>query len=521
MRPVDTVVVGGGASGLVVAVALARGGSKVVVVERSPALGGALREIEFAPGFKAAPLAGDLGWIPPEVARGLGITLGATVAPAVSVATADGSGGWLEFKSDPAATAAGIRKYSAKDADKWAAFTTRVHKISGFLGALYVAPPPRIDADSLGEFFELLKLGRKLKGLGNAEMIEVLRTIPMSVAELLDDWFESDVLKGAVAANAITDICQGPMGGGTAFNLLHNHVGLAAGAIRGRPVPAEGGTGLVRQLADLARSVGVEIMTGVAVRQVLVANDRVSGVGLESGDQIGCREVVSSLDPYQSLLGLVDPVHLDPDVIRAVRTIRFRGVVSKVMVALDGLPPLPTGSAGLGAISISPSIRYLERAFDATKYGHSSAAPYVEVRFPSVDHPELAPSGKHVAILHVQYTPYQLRAGSWGAAEKAALGDLAVATVDQALPGFSGRVLHRTVLAPPDIETEFGLREGAINQGEMTLDQILFMRPIAGWSRYATPVPGLFLCGSGTHPGGGVTGASGWLAAQAVLKARK
>lgn len=521
MNQVDTVVIGAGASGLVAAVALARGGSRVVVVERSSTIGGALREIEFAPGFKAAPLAGDLGWIPPEVARGLGLTLPAPVAPAVSVASTDGSGGWLELRTDQAATAASIRKYSAKDAGQWPAFAARVHKISGFLSALYVAPPPRIDADSLSEFLELLKLGRKLKGLGNAEMIEVLRTIPMSVAELLDDWFESDALKGAVAADAITDLCQGPLGGGTAFNLLHHHVGLAAGAIRGRPVPADGGVGLVKQLAELARSVGVEIRTGSGVAQVVVGNDRVSGVRLDSGDQIECRDVVSSLDPYQSLLGLVDPVHLDPDVIRAVRNIRFRGVVSKVMVALDGLPPLPGEGGSVGAISISPSVRYLERAFDATKYGQRSEAPYVEVRFPSTGRPDLAPSGKHVAVLHVQYTPYRLRSGSWGPAERSALGDLALATVDQALPGFAARVLHRVVLAPPDIEAEFGLREGAINQGEMTLDQILFMRPFAGWSRYATPVPGLFLCGSGTHPGGGVTGASGWLAAQAVLKARK
>ena len=521
MTQVDTVVVGAGASGLVAAVALARGGSRVVIVERSPVIGGALREIEFAPGFRAAPMAGDLGWVPPEVARGLGISLGATPAPAVSVASADGAGGWLELRPDPAATAASIRRYSAKDADQWAAFTARVHKISGFLGALYVAPPPRIDADSLGEFLDLLRLGGKLKGLGNAEMIEVLRTIPMSVAELLDDWFESDVLKGAVAADAITDLCQGPMGGGTAFNLLHHHVGLAPGAIRGRPLPAEGGPGLVRQLADLARTVGVEIRTGVGVRRVEVTNDRVSGVLLESGDHISCRDVVSSLDPYQSLLGLVDPVYLDPDVIRAVRNIRFRGIASKVMVGLDGLPPLPAGAASVGAISISPSIRYLERAFDATKYGQRSEAPYVEIRFPSVGRPDLAPGGKHVAVLHVQYTPYRLRSGPWGPADKASLGDLAVATADQALPGFGARVLHRAVLSPPDIEAEFGLREGALNQGEMTLDQILFMRPIAGWSRYATPVAGLFLCGSGTHPGGGVTGASGWLAAQAVLKARK
>jgi len=521
MKSIDTVVIGAGTSGLVAAIALARAGSKVVVVERSEVVGGALRDIEFAPGFRAAPLAGDLGWLPPEVARGAGISLVPGRAPAVSVAAADGSGGWLELGPDVAATAAAIRKYSAKDAERWAAFCARVHNISGFLASLYLAPPPRIDADSVGEFLELLRLGRKLKGLGNAEMIEVLRTIPMSVAELLDDWFESDVLKGAVAADAITDICQGPMGGGTAFNLLHHHVGLDLGAIRGRTLPAGGSGGVVHELADRARAAGVDIRTGVAVRQVMVANDRVSGVLLESGDEIGCRDVVSSLDPYRSMLGMVDPVHLDPDVIRAVRNIRFRGVASKVMVALDSLPPLPTGSATLGALSISPSIRYLERAFDATKYGQRSEAPYVEVRFPSVDRPDLAPGGKHVAVLHVQYTPYRLREGSWGPAEKAALADRAVAVVDQALPGFGARVLHRAVLTPPDIEAEFGLREGALNQGEMTLDQILFMRPIAGWSRSATPVPGLFLCGSGTHPGGGITGASGWLAAQAVLKARK
>ncbi len=513
-RQFDTVVIGAGTSGLVAAIALARAGNKVLVVESASGPGGALREIEFAPGFRAAPLAGSGGWMPSEVARGIGIAAPARTAAPVSAP--DGAGGWLQLSADPTATAGSIRRFSARDADRWGAFAGRIHRLAGFLGALYQSPAPRIDADRLGEMLALLKVGRTLRGLGREEMVEVLRTVPMAVAELLDEWFESDLLKGTVAATAVTDLCQGPMSGGTAFNLLHHHVGASPGAIRA--VGHADGAALVTALVDRARAVGVEIRTGTSVRWVVVRDDRAEAVELSSGDQVTCRDVVSSLDPYRSLLELVDPIHLDPEFIQAVRNIRFRGAVSKVLVALDALPALPAGFSG--TISIAPSMRYLEQAYDATKYRTCSEAPYLEVAFPTLTNPALAAGGKHVAVIHVQFTPYRLRDGAWDGMRDQ-VGGAAIGIVDRFLPGFADRVRHRAVLAPVDLEREFGIREGAVSHGEMMLDQILFMRPVAGAAHYATPVRGYYLCGSGTHPGGGIVGASGWLAAQAVLQGRK
>lgn len=519
-RRVDTVVIGGGSDGLVTAIGLARAGSKVLVLEAGPSLGGVLNEVEFALGFRAAPLAHDLGWIPRDVMIGTGIQVEAVVrSDPTMVALTDGQP--LLLKRGVGDTAGGLRRFSARDADRWPAFAHHVQVITKFLGALYRVPPPRIDASSVGEFFTLAKLGRGLRGLGKREMIEVLRTIPLSAAEWLGDWFESDQLKGLLGALAVTDLAQGPMAGGTAFTFLHRHV-VAEMGVFGERLRFQGGpSALIAQLADRARSAGVEIATGATVDRIVVRDDRVDGVRLASGEETGCREVVSSLDPYRTLLELMDPVHLDPEFIHAVTNIRFRGASTKVLVALDSLPPIAgvSGGASTAGLMIADSIRHLEKASDAVKYGRCSEEPFIEIRFPSVGQPGLAPAGKHVAVLHVQYTPYRLREGVWDGISDH-IGARAVALVDRYLPGFADRVLDLAVFTPKDLEQRFGLREGAVSKGEMMLDQILFMRPVAGWSRYAMPVPGLFLCGSGTHPGGGITGMSGWLAAQAVLAGR-
>ncbi len=511
-----TIVIGGGSSGLVAAIGLARAGTKVILLEAGSGFGGVLRPIEFVPGYRALPMAGDPGWFPPEVARGIGLGMPEAGDPVARIIAPLDGDEWLEVHSDPAATAASLRRYAPADANAWPAFTARIHRLADFFRTLYVSAPPRIDADRLDEMVGFLKLGRKLRSLGRDEMVEVLRVVPMAVSELLDEWFQSDSIKGVVAADAVTDLCQGPCSGGTTFALLHRQVGSPPGGYRIR-----GGTdpsALITALVEQARRVGVDLRADARVSQVKIDDYRVRSVVLATGEEIACHEVVSTLDPYRSLLELVDPAWLDPDLIDAVRNIRFRGAVSKVMVALDGLPPLPAGFDG--RIALAPSIRYLERAYDATKYGRMSEAPYVEVRFPSIAHPDLAPSGKHVAVLHVQFTPYHLRDGNWDELRDA-VGDLAIRVAGERIPGFAELVRERVVLTPQDIERDFGLREGAVSQGEMMLDQILFMRPIPGWSQYAMPIGGLFLAGSGTHPGGGIVGASAWLAAQAVLGARQ
>ena len=517
-RTFDALVIGSEPDALVAAISLARAGSKVLLVESDGELGGTYREIEFAPGFRAAPLFPDLGHLDPEALRAIGYTPAAEPASDPTLIVL-GESAPLLLRPSVSDTAEGLKRFSDRDAARWPQFTQRVHALAGFLGELYRLPPPRIDADRAGEFVSLAGLGRKFRRLGTQGMIELLRALPMSAADWFDDEFESTLLKGALAALAVGDLCQGAMSGGTAFTFLHRHVGAAPGVIGERLRIKGGAAALVRTLAELARSAGVVIETGVAVRELVVRDGRVVGAQLASGEEVGCRAAISGLDPYRSLLGLVDAGHFDPEFIRAVRNIRFRGVTSTILLALDGLPAIPRLFAPpTGAVLMAPSLGYVERAYDATKYGRASDEPVIELRFPSVAQPELAPAGRHVAVLRVQYTPYHLRDEDWNR-QRDAMADRALATVERHLSGFSARILGRTVLTPLDIETRFGVREGAVSQGELMLDQILFMRPVAGASRYATPIAGLYLCGPGTHPGPGIIGASGRLAARALLAA--
>ncbi|MEO8450354.1 MAG: NAD(P)/FAD-dependent oxidoreductase [Gemmatimonadota bacterium] len=510
----DAIVIGGGTNGLVTATVLAKAGKRVVVLEANDAVGGGQRALEFAPGFRADPVAPDAGWISPAVAaaRGLRIDDLDLVWPEVSAPAPEG--GMLTLSRDVAKTQEAIRRFSAKDAERWPAFTARVHRIAEFLGLLYGAPAPDVDTTSLGELFKLAGLGLKLRGLGKTEMIELLRNVPMAVDEFLDEWFESDLLKALIGTGGVNNLQQGPRSGGTTFVLLHHHVGNPEGAIRTRPVPRAGMGLLTSRLLELARGAGVEIRTGASVQSILVRTDTATGVVLTSGEEVGGRAVISSADPFRTLLVLLDPVHLDPELIHAVRQIKFRGVAAKVLLALDGLPD--GGSSLGGIVSVAPSLTYVEKASDHAKYGRWSPEPWIEIRVPTVISPADAPAGKHAMVVHAQYAPYHLRDRDWSA-ERERFGDAVVATLERAIPGLAARIQSRTVLTPKDLESRYGYTEGAISQGELTLDQILFMRPVAGWARYQMPVPGLFLCGAGTHPGGGITGGSGLLAAREVL----
>jgi phytoene dehydrogenase-like protein len=513
-RAFDSIIVGGDTDGLIAAIALAARGSKVLLVDANAELGGTCREIEFAPGFRAAPLASDAGYVSPEVARMVG-TMPAAAAPADPAVISLADGEPLLLRSQVATTAAGLKSFSSKDAEQWPVFAERMAALAGFLAELYRVPPSRIDADTAGELIGFAKLARSYRGLGSGGMVDLLHTLPMALADLLDDWFESPRLKGVLAALGVMDVCQGPFAGGTAFTLLHRHVGAQPGVFSERLSLREGTATLVSTLAERARALGITIQTGTAIRQVLVRKGRVAGVMLESGEEIAARTVISSLDPYRSVLELLDPVHLDPQTIHAVRNIRFRGVTTKVLLALDALPSIPgTTSPPTGAVIVAPDIRYVERAYDATKYGECSEEPVIELRFPSITQPGLAPAGQHVGIVHIQCTPWRLRDEESGARERVV--ERALARIERHVPGFASRIRAQVVLTPADLEARFGVREGAVSQGEMMLDQILFMRPVPGLSRYATPVLGYFLCGAGVHPGAGITGAAGLLASRAA-----
>jgi phytoene dehydrogenase-like protein len=523
-RELDAIVIGAGANGLAAATTLGRAGRRVLLLDSGDAIGGPSRAFEFAPGFHAAPLGLDAGWLPPAVARGIGMGIGdlADTEPSIGVTVA-GLGDPLSLACDPRQAAERIRRLSPRDADRWPEFVAKLRALAGFLEALYQLPPPDLDAGlSLGELGPLLGLGRKFRSLGRDDMTELLRVLPMSVQDLADEWFENELVKAAIAAGGVRDIRQGPRSGGTSYVMLHYLVGAPPGSIRTRGWWRDGPDAFTVTAEALARRAGVGIRTGAQVARILVKDDAVTGVVLANGDEISAPIVISTADPAKTLLGMVDSVWLDPDFLHAVKQIKFRGCTTYVAYALDALPEVTGLADPKGAlasiVSLTTNTAALERSYDAAKYGRVSAQPHVEFMVPSVRWPRLAPEGKHVLVARAQYTPYRLaNDATWDDAGSSVFADSVTSVLQQIMPRFSDHVTARSVLSPKDLETRFGLTEGAVTHGEITLDQIMFMRPVAGWGRYSAPIDGLFLGGAGSHPGPGILGAAGWLAAKRAM----
>jgi phytoene dehydrogenase-like protein len=382
--------------------------------------------------------------------------------------------------------------------------------------------PPDIDGPAAGEMWNLLKVGKRFRSLGKKDSFRLLRWGPMAAADLVGEWFETDLLQAAIAARGVFGTAQGPWSAGSGAVLLLN---AAADPVPGgSSVMVQGGMAvLASALAGAARNAGAEIRTGARVARILVREGRAAGVVLESGEEIPARAVISNADPRRTFLELVDPIELEPAFLTKARNYRSRGTVAKVHLALSALPAftgVPNPADLHGRLQIAPGIDYLERAFDASKYGELPAHPYLDIVIPTLTDPALAPSGKHVLSAHVQFVPYQLRGMSWEAGRDA-LATIVLDTLERYAPGLRATVEARQVLAPPDLERQFGLTGGQIYHGEPALDQLFTMRPILGWSQYRTPIAGLFLCGAGTHPGGGITGGPGHNASREILRQLK
>ncbi len=525
-RP-DAVIVGGGHNALVAAAYLARGGLAVSLFEQREILGGGASTEEIFPGFRFDTGAHRIGHLHPGLVTDLNLAshgLEVVVAdPAVFAPQPDGR--HLLLWMDPAATAESIRTLSNRDADRWPDFSGLLGRLAGFLAVLHAAEPPDVPRPGRQDARTLLGLARGVRGLGRQNIAELLRILPMSSFELMDEWFESDPLRGALSAAAIRGGVHGPMAAGTAYGLLREVVGSPPGAVCST-LQVRGGIGkLSEALASAALAAGAQIHTGSPVRQVLTYGGRARGIVLGSGEEIETDLVVSGVGPGVTLSRLVDPAVLDPEFLRKLRSVRYRGATAKVHLALGEVPEFTclTGDGPhlRGAISISPSLEYLELASDAAKYGRISEQPYLEAVIPSLTDPRMAPPGKHAMSVLVQYAPYHLREGKWDARQRDLLADRVIETLAQYAPNLRGAVEDRQVLSPADMESRWGLEEGNIHQGEMTLDQFFFTRPVAGWARYRTPIEGLYLCGAGTHPGGGVTGLCGFNAARRILRDRK
>jgi phytoene dehydrogenase-like protein len=512
----DAIVIGAGHNGLVTATCLARAGRRTLVLERSDRPGGCAVTDEVWPGFRVDSGAHEFVALDRRVMSELGLGRNLeTVAIDPMVASLQSDGPALRLYRDASKAVDAIRAFSERDATRWPAFVQAMGEASQALRVLSEAAPPRVAGADRADLFELARLGMRLGRVGRADTIELMRLLPMTVEELLDEWFEGVALKGALAALGCRGIRQGPLGAGTAFMLIR---GLTPDAPPRAASWLPGGMGRLGEvLADAASGAGAEIRCDAAVAELLVQDGAIAGVALESGDVFESPIVASSADPRRTLFGLIDPVHLDPDFLRQVANYRDRGTCAKVHLALDAMPGVPGTDEACPSLCVAPSIEYLERAYDDAKYGGVSQAPHLEALVPSLLDSSMAPEGRTVMSVLVQYAPYDLRDGEWDDDRRDSLADSVVRTLDARLPGLANRVVHRQTLTPVDLETRFGLSGGHMHHGEMTLDQMLIGRPVPGRARYEMPVSGLYLCGAGTHPGGGLTGSPGMNAARRIL----
>jgi phytoene dehydrogenase-like protein len=514
------VIIGAGHNGLTTAFYLAKAGVKPLVVERRPIVGGAATTEEIAPGFRAPSLAHAIGPLRASIVRDMRLESRGVefIRPNPRLAALSADGPALVFLVDHVRTAEAIRRFSTRDADQYVEFCETLTRISKFLAPLLAAPPPSIDAPDRGDVWEMVKAGARFRGLGRKNGYRLLRWGPMAAADLVGEWFETDLLRASIAARGIFGSAQGPRSAGTAALLLLNAaVDPAPG---GSSVTLKGGPGaLAAAMADAAREAGAEIRVNCGVKHVVVRDGRAAAVVLEDGNEITATAVISNADPRRTLLNFVDPIDLDPGVLSRIRNYRARGTVAKVNLALNALPPFNgIASAEMcGRLHIGPGIDYLERAFDASKYGQISPEPYLDVAVPTLSDPSLAPPGKHVLSVCVQFAPHRLANGRTWATAKSELLSNVMRTLDRHAPGIESLVEHAQVLSPIDFEETYGLSGGHIYHGELSLDQLFTMRPVLGWARYRTPIPGLFLCGAGTHPAVGITGGSGQNAARAIL----
>ncbi len=520
----DAIVIGGGHNGLVNAAYLARAGKKVLVLERRHVLGGASVTEEIFPGFKFSVFSYVVSLLRPEIIRDLDLPRhGLEILPLDGTFTPMPSGNYLWRVNDHAKTRRELERHSKLDAEAYEEFGKSMVAMCRFVKPLLAMIPPDPTSFDPRDIKKLAFLGKRFQSLPSDDMYNLVQLMTMSAADFLDQWFETDVLKATMSASGIIGTFLGIRSPGTAYVLLHHYMGEIDGAFRSWGF-SRGGTGAISNaIAGAAREAGAEIRTEASIARILVRNGSAQGVVLESGEEIHASIVSSSVDPKLTFLQFIESRELPPEFLDEVRRYKFRGSSGKVNLALDALPDftcLPGPGRHLrGAISISPSTEYMERAYDQAKYGEFSRRPYIDIVIPTLTDPSLAPPGKHIMSCFVQYAPYKLASGNWDG-QREAFGAAVIDTISQHAPNLKKIIIGRQVITPLDIERTTGLSEGNIFQGELSLEQLFFLRPVAGWARYRTPIRNLFMCGSATHPGGGIMGAPGRLAALEILKTR-
>ena len=520
----DAIIVGGGHNGLVTAAYLSRAGRRTLVLERREMVGGCAVTEELWPGFHVSTASYLTSLLQERIIRDLELArFGYQVDakdPAFFSPFPDGR--CFFMWQDGRKTLEEIARFSRRDAEAYPAFEAQLERLSQFVEALLLTTPPQFPPRGLGDLIDYLKLAGRLRKLAPADIVALVKIFTQSASELLDEWFESAELKVTLATDGVIGANGGPRSPGTAYILMHHVMGSVAGH-RGLWGFVRGGMGAVSEaIASSARSHGATIRTGAAVSKILVRDGRARGVVLEGGEEIAGGLVASNLDPRVTFLRLLDERALPPDFVTAIRRFRTEGTSCKINFALSGLPefgalPGAPGPQHRATMHICPSIDYIERAWDDAKYGRPSDRPMLELTIPTMYDPSLAPAGKHVMGVFLQYAPYTLREGTWDEAREP-FSDRVVELIEEYCPNIRSIIIDQQVLTPLDLERRYGITGGNIFHGEMSLDQMFLMRPVAGFARYRTPIRGLYLCGSGAHPGGGVMGAPGYNAAREILK---
>jgi phytoene dehydrogenase-like protein len=518
----DAIVIGGGHNGLVHAAYLAKAGKKTLVLERRHVLGGAAVTEEVFPGFRISVCSYVVSLLRPEIIRELDLARhGLEILPLDGTFTPMLNGDYLWRVNDHGKTRREIARHSRLDAEAYDEYGKAMVEMGRFVKPILgMLPPDPTSLDAKG-LLNLLFLGRRFQRLPGADKYNQVQLMTMSAVDFLDQWFETDVLKATMSASGIIGTFLGVRSPGTAYVLLHHYMGEIDGAFRSWGF-ARGGTGAISNaIGDAARESGVEIRTEAAVAKILLEHGKARGVVLRNGDEILADVVCSSVDPRLTFLKMIGAQELPDDFVEDIERFKYRGSSGKVNLAVDALPDfksMPGPGAHLrGAISFSPSVDHMERAYDDAKYGKFSRRPYIDMVIPSLTDPSIAPPGKHVISCFCQYAPYNLKGGTWDE-QREAFGDTVIDTIAEHAPNIRDIILHRQVVTPLDLEREFGLSEGNIFQGELSLEQLFFLRPAPGWAQYRTPVRNLYMCGSATHPGGGIMGAPGRNAAQILLK---
>ncbi len=521
MENYDAIVVGGGINSLVAATMLGKKGKKVLLLEARNKIGGLSSSLEFGDGYKCNMIYDSIKWIDPRVLKELRLENNGLkfIKPNIARISLGENGNHIFFNRDPLKTAESISNLSKKDSAKWENFVVYINNITQFLEKLYTINPPELPNLDISDILSLKPMLNPILKQGSRGIVDLLRVAPMMMNELMDEWFENELLRSSISAAGIHHLSFGPYSAGTGYNLLHQH--LYSNNVIHNSFFIKGGTvEFANTLRNIAQSYGVEIRTNSKVKSIEVSQKICEGVVLDNGNLITAEKIISGLDPNNTFINLVGSSNLDPNFLNQLQNIKYRGSAARIHFAINRIPDIKgidTNHMGTN-FSICPTLESLERASDGVKYGKISEAPYVEFNIPSALDPNFSKSNKHVLSATVQYAPYHLRNQNWGNKSNELLEKNVMKVIERIIPNFSSLIESSIILSPLDIEKEFYLNEGNLNHGEMTLDQFMFMRPTISSAQYNTPIDNLFICGPGTHPGGGLHGTNGYNAAKKILK---